>query len=76
VRITLDIDDDVLAAAREIARVQRRRSGKVISELVRKGLRQSSTTVATTQGVPHLTIQPDAKSATLKSIKELDQETR
>jgi Arc/MetJ family transcription regulator len=41
VRITLDIDDDVLAAAREIAGLQRRRLGKVISDLARQGLAQS-----------------------------------
>jgi hypothetical protein len=38
VRTTLDIDDDVVAAARELAAGQRRSLGSVISELARRGL--------------------------------------
>jgi hypothetical protein len=38
VRTTLEIDDDVVAAARELATTQRRSLGSVISELARKGL--------------------------------------
>ena len=37
-RTTLDIDDDVVAAARELAATQRRSLGSVISELARRGL--------------------------------------
>jgi len=39
-RTTLDIDDDVLAAARELADQRRSTAGKVLSELARKGLAQ------------------------------------
>lgn len=37
-RTTLDIDDDVMAAARELAAVERRSLGAVVSELARRGL--------------------------------------
>lgn len=37
-RTTLTLDDDVVAAARELAAAQRRSLGSVISELVRRGL--------------------------------------
>ena len=37
-RTTLDIDDDVVAAAREFAAAERRSLGAVISELARRGL--------------------------------------
>lgn len=37
-RTTLDIDDDVVAAARELATAERRSIGSVISELARRGL--------------------------------------
>ena len=37
-RTTLDIDDDVLAAARERAAAQKTTAGKIISELVRQAL--------------------------------------
>jgi hypothetical protein len=37
-RTTLDIDDDVVAAARELAAFERRSLGSVISALARQGL--------------------------------------
>ena len=37
-RTTLDIDDDVLYAAKDLARRERKTAGQVISELARKGL--------------------------------------
>ncbi len=41
-RITLDLDDDVLANAKEIARREKKTLGQVLSELGRKGLTQGS----------------------------------
>ena len=41
-RTTLDIDDDVLAAAKELASGQKTTAGKVISDLVRKALTEPS----------------------------------
>ena len=38
-RTTLDIEDDVLSAARELARRERKPIGRVVSELARAGLR-------------------------------------
>lgn len=37
-RTTLDIDEDVLAAAKELAKAQNSTAGEVISDLVRKAL--------------------------------------
>jgi hypothetical protein len=37
-RTTLDLDDDVIAAARELASESRRSLGSVVSELARRGL--------------------------------------
>lgn len=37
-RTTIDIDDDVLAAAKELARVQKVSAGQVISGLIRSAL--------------------------------------
>ncbi len=39
-RTTLDIDADVLAAAKVLARRQKKTAGAVISELARKGIHQ------------------------------------
>ena len=41
-RTTLDIDDDVLEAARELARARGESLGALISELARAGLRPQS----------------------------------
>ena len=43
VRTTLDIDEDVLAAAKEIAKSERKSTGKFISELIRDALRERLT---------------------------------
>ncbi len=41
-RTTVDIDDDVLAAAKDLARAEGRTMGQVISELARRALTQPS----------------------------------
>ena len=41
-RTTIDIDDDVLLAAKEIAASRRTSAGRVISDLARKGLQPPS----------------------------------
>jgi hypothetical protein len=41
-RTTIDIDDDIIAAAKEIASGQKTTAGKVISNLVRKALTEAS----------------------------------
>ena len=52
-RTTLDIDEDVLNAAKEIASVKGSSAGKVLSELARKGLAPIGQAVASTRnGVP------------------------
>jgi len=40
-RTTLDIDDDILQAAKELAHAQKKSAGQVLSELARKGLTQA-----------------------------------
>lgn len=37
-RTTLDIDDDLLRATKELARRERKSAGQVVSELLRRGL--------------------------------------
>jgi hypothetical protein len=50
-RTTLDIDDDVLAAAKELAKAQNSTAGEVISELARKAL--TSTGAGASEAAPH-----------------------
>jgi hypothetical protein len=42
-RTTLDLDDDVLASAKEIARREHKTAGQVVSELARRALTQGAT---------------------------------
>lgn len=42
-RTTLDIDDDILQAAKELARTENKTAGQVLSDLARKGLTQPAT---------------------------------
>ncbi len=37
-RTTLDIDDDILQAAKELAKAEKKTAGEVLSALARKGL--------------------------------------
>jgi hypothetical protein len=46
-RTTLDIDDDVLLASKELARRQHCTTSQVISELARQGLRAPASSSAT-----------------------------
>ncbi len=45
-RTTLDIEEDVLFAAKELARREKKTAGKIISELARKGLTGVATSTA------------------------------
>jgi hypothetical protein len=55
VRTTLDIDDDVLSAAKELAAAEKSSTGKVISGLARAALRRgSSASSRTRNGLPLL----------------------
>jgi hypothetical protein len=56
-RTTLDIDDDVLNAAKELAAARRTTAGRVISDLVRKALRPTSS-ARERNGVPLLPRRP------------------
>ena len=49
-RTTLDIDDDIVAAARELAANERRSLGAVISALARRGLTPAC--VEASEGMP------------------------
>lgn len=42
-RTTLDIDDDVLFAAKELAAKERKTAGKVLSEFFRRGVQSANT---------------------------------
>ncbi|MDE3155429.1 MAG: CopG family transcriptional regulator [Acidobacteriota bacterium] len=73
-RTTLDIDDDVLQTAKELAALQRSSAGKVLSDLARQALRPSST-ARVRNGVPLLPRRrAGAARPTMKRVNELRDE--
>lgn len=51
-RTTLDIDDDVLAAAKELSRLQGRPAGQVVSALLRQALTGGASVLASGAALP------------------------
>ena len=71
VRTTLDLDDDVLQAAKELAAARRTTAGKVISDLARKGL-EPARSGRVRNGVPLFTRRPaGARRPSMKLVNEL-----
>ena len=69
-RTTLNLDDDILQAAKELAAKQKRSTGAVLSELARKGFRLGSgVTGATRNGVEMLPAR--GEKMTLARIRQL-----
>jgi hypothetical protein len=74
VRTTLDIDDDVLQAAKELAAARRSSAGKVLSELVRQAL-APNVARRIRNGVPLLPQRPaGASRPTMKLVNRLRDE--
>ena len=69
-RTTLDIDDDVLLVAREIARTQGVSIGKALSDLARQALSQQDSET-TRNGVPLFPVGPGARLVTLEFVNRL-----
>jgi hypothetical protein len=68
-RTTLDLDDDVLQAAKEIAELRQKTTGQVLSELARKAL-QPTRPSRVRNGVPLLPSQP-GRIVTTRMVDEL-----
>lgn len=74
VRTTLDLDEDVLQAAKELAEARGTTAGRVISELARKGLAPTGA-VRARNGVPVLPRRaPSAPRPTMKLVNRLRDE--
>ena len=72
-RTTVDIDDDVLQAAKELAAARGKSAGQILSELARKAL-QPSEHLGIRNGVPILPRRPGAPILTVERVNELLEE--
>ncbi len=74
-RTTLDLDDDVLQAAKELAATRGTTAGRVVSDLARKGLESAARQARVRNGVPLLPRRrPGAVKPTMKLVNELRDE--
>jgi hypothetical protein len=73
VRTTLDIDDDVLQAARELAQNRRQTAGRVISDLARQALTPGGRQTVR-NGVPLLPRRRGGPKPTMKLVNRLRDE--
>jgi hypothetical protein len=72
VRVTLEIDDDVMDAAKRVARLKGQGLGRTISELARRGLvPEARPTVDLQEGIPVWTHKPDAIPVTSEMVRSL-----
>ena len=72
-RTTISIDDDVLAAAKNLAELQQRSLGKVISDLARRGLRMPGP-AGSRNGFPLLSPKSGGKLVTPELVALLSDE--
>jgi len=73
-RTTVDIEEDVLLAAKEIAKRRGNTLGRVISDLARQALTRR-TPISKKHGLPLFPVQPDAGVVTLDLVNHLRDET-
>ena len=70
-RTTVDIDDDVLLAVKEIALAHGLTAGKVLSGLARKGLESPKRSAKVRNGVPVLSARQGETPRTMALVNEL-----
>ena len=75
-RTTLVIDDDVLSAAKEMAAIEQKSVGEVISSLARRALLPPGTRARTRNGVPLLKVRKGAPRVTSELVHRLREELR
>jgi hypothetical protein len=73
-RTTLAIDDDVLAAAKELAAKEQKSVGEVISAFARSGMRPINTKRRTRNGIPLLAVRSSAPRVTSELVRQLQEE--
>jgi hypothetical protein len=71
-RTTLNIDDDVLQAAKELARRERKTAGRVLSELARRGMSKDTLSAKPAAKEAFLGFRPFAHRGTIVTNAMID----
>lgn len=74
-RTTLNLDDDVLEAAKMMAARERKPLGKVISGLLRQAVEPTAQAPVERNGIPLFPVSRSARAVTPEIVKELLEET-
>jgi hypothetical protein len=70
-RTTLDLDEDIMRVARHLAQEREETIGRVVSDLVRQGLRPAARIAVRSGAIPTLPRKPGARPVTAETVKEL-----
>ncbi len=70
-RTTIDLDEDILKVAKDLTRERAQSLGRVLSELVRKGLQPAASTKVRSGVIPTLARKPGAQPVTMQAVKDL-----
>lgn len=73
-RTTVDIDEDVLRVAKDLAALQEKSIGRVLSDLARKGMTPEPIEFEVVDGVPLLPPRPGARLVTLEDVNRIRDE--
>ena len=70
-RTTVDLDEDILRAAKDLARERNQSLGRMLSDLARRGLRPPHPSPAGRHGLPILPRKPGARVVTSEIVAQL-----
>jgi len=70
-RTTINLDEDLLRVAKDLARESEQSLGRVISDLARRGLKPPKATPRKGTGIPVFGRLPGAKPVTSEMVREL-----
>jgi hypothetical protein len=70
-RVTIDLDEDIFRAVKDLARVNHQSVGRVLSDLVHRGLKRPPLKLKMRNGVPIFPRKPGAKPVTDEDVKRL-----
>jgi hypothetical protein len=73
-RTTLAIDDDVLSAAKELAAMENKSVGEIISSLARRALSPAESKIKMRNGVPLLKVKKGSPRVTSELVHQLREE--
>jgi len=70
-RTTIDLDEDILRTAKQIAQANKQSIGRVVSDLVRNGLRPEPAQRSVRNGVSLLPSHPELPPITTEMVRDL-----